>query len=404
MAKASDTAAIVSLGYEVVNAKLGHSRMSAVELQARAAVKAMNAVDLSSRDIGALFTGRPPVENAELQWNMVMVDALKLAPRATTSVTNHGAGHLSSLRYAMWAVCSGTVEFALCLSGSNAPLWLDSIRSTSSFESDPQFEACYQPITPTIYGQIANRYVHEYGITERQAARVAVEHRKWGRLHPLATMYGKPEITVEDVLSSRMVSTPFHLLDCATWYPGGTGVAVVVARAERARELSRRPVYIKGIGECVTGESVTEKMSLGHLAGRPIGNPLTTTGIEVAAADAYTMAGSAPSDVDLVQTQSPFTYMILMALEGLGLCEKGAGGSFVEGGGIDFETGLPVNTSGGMLSFGQPLNTNSLLIEAYEQLTGAALGRQVPDARTALVHFHGGPFSCHSVALLSTEA
>jgi acetyl-CoA acetyltransferase len=394
-------AAIVSLGYHLVSSKLGDERISAVELQVRAACKAMQAAGVTPRDIGAFFTGRPPVEDLAPQWNMTMVDALKLTPRVCTSVTNHGAGHLSALRYAAWSVMAGAAELALVTSGSNASLWLDSMQTTSVFECDPQFEGCYEPTTPSIYAQIASRYIHEHGITAEQAARVAVEHRKWGVRHPLAVAWQKPLLTVDDVLASRMIASPFRLLDCASWYPGGTGVAVVVASAERARQMTPNPVYIAGFGECVTNESVTERLTAGAFGAEL--RSVSESGASVAAAQAFAMAGWSPSDVDLVQTQSPFTYMILMALEDLGFCAKGEGGRFVECGGIDFDGGLPVNTSGGMLSFGQPMNTNSLLIEAYEQLQGQALGKQVPDAHRALVHFHGGPFSCHSVALLSTE-
>ena len=194
---------IVSLGYEVVNAQRGHARVSASELQVRAARQAMLAAGIRPGDVGAYFTSRPPVENAELQWNMAMIDALKIKPCATTSVTNHGAGHLSALRYATWSVCSGLADYALVTSGSNASLWLEGMQATSVFECDPQFEGCYRPITPSLYGQVAMRYAYEYDITPGQAARISVEYRKWDAMQPLATAYAKPDLTIETELVSR---------------------------------------------------------------------------------------------------------------------------------------------------------------------------------------------------------
>ena len=99
----------------------------------------------------------------------------------------------------------------------------------------------------------------------------------------------------------------------------------------------------------------------------------------------------------------PFTYANMMMLEDLGFCEKGEGASFVRDGGIDFDTGLPFNTNGGYLSFGQAANGMHTATEAVQQLRGEAMGKQVEGANRALVHFHGGAMSAHSVALFCNE-
>jgi acetyl-CoA acetyltransferase len=269
------------------------------------------------------------------------------------------------------------------------------------FESDPQFETPYFPTVPTLYAQWASRYIWEHGITAEQAAQVAVEHRKWALTHPWAAMRTKGEITVQDVLQSRMISTPLRKLDCAPWYPGGVGIGLVVTSAERARDLTDKPVFVEGFGEFTTHEFISDRMNLSGVMTAEDGPNLSVSGLKVAADDAYRMAGWSASDLDFVETQAPFSYLILKVLEEIGLCGVGEAGKFVERGGISFESGLPVNTSGGLLSFGQPINANPLLLEALQQLRGEAPGRQVENASKALVHFHGGTYSAHAVALLS---
>lgn len=395
-------AAIVGIGYNFVSKRAGEPRVSGIQLQAVACARAIKDAGLAKAQIGALFTGRPPNESIDPQWNMIMIDALRLAPVSCTSVTTHGAGNLAQLHHAALAVSTGQADFALCSSGSAGPMWMNSTQANSFIEADGQFEAPYAPITPALYAQWASRYMHDYDIREEDAAKLAVEHRRWALEHPKAAMFGKGELTVEKVLASRLIASPFRLLDCAPWYPGGLGLSFVVARGEVARDLCEKPVYIHGHGECSTHESIVGRMILKDGPAALRGANLTTSGAAVAAQEAYRQSGWTPGDVDLVQTQAPFSYMIMIALEDMGFCEKGGAGAFVRNGGIDFDGGLPVNTSGGMLSFGQPNNANPLLLEAVQQLRGESMGRQV-DGPNALVHFHGGPFGTHSVMALSSS-
>jgi acetyl-CoA acetyltransferase len=128
---------------------------------------------------------------------------------------------------------------------------------------------------------------------------------------------------------------------------------------------------------------------------------LTTTGAAVASVDAYRTSGVTAGQIDLVETSAPFTFMNMMILEDLGFCKKGEGKDFVTSGGIAYDGGLPFNTNGGYLSFGQAANGMHMATEAVQQLRGEAPGRQVDDPHHALVHFHGGPNAAHSVIVLS---
>jgi acetyl-CoA acetyltransferase len=115
------------------------------------------------------------------------------------------------------------------------------------------------------------------------------------------------------------------------------------------------------------------------------------------------MAGIGPKDIDVAQSSAPFSFANLIILEELGFCGRGEGGEFAESGGIDYDGGLPFNTMGGYLSFGQVAQGLYNLHETIDQLWGRAEGRQVEGAEIGIVHGHGGPLACHSVAIVSKE-
>jgi acetyl-CoA acetyltransferase len=133
------------------------------------------------------------------------------------------------------------------------------------------------------------------------------------------------------------------------------------------------------------------------------GPNLVRTGTAVAAKQAYAMAGLAPQDMDIAESSAPFSFANLIILEELGFCPFGEGGRFVQGGGIDYDGGLPFNTMGGYLSFGQVAQGLYNLQEVVDQIHGRAEGRQVPGVEAGIVHGHGGPMACHSVVIVTKE-
>lgn len=397
----SNASAIVATGMHVVGND--QPRISSLELQLQACRKAMDAAGVTRHDIGAVFTGRAPMSYTAMEWNMRIINELKIVPKMSSEITIHGAGVLGTWQYAAMVVAAGIVDYALCTSGCMGSRWVDLVKVNAGVESDLQFEMPYGPTTPSLYALWATRYMHEFGVRPEDMAPIAVENRRWALEHPDASMRDKGPITVEDVVTSRMIASPIRLLDCSSWYRGGgVGSAVIITSAERARDTDR-PIYISGFGQCTTHEWVTDRMGLSGI--EPSMKPnLITTGAKVAADDAYAMAHMRPEDVDMVETSAPFTFLNMMILEDLGFAAKGEGKDFVASGGISFDSGLPFNTNGGYLSFGQAANGMHMALEAVQQLRGEALGRQVADARTALAHFHGGPNAAHSVVLMSNEA
>jgi acetyl-CoA acetyltransferase len=233
-------------------------------------------------------------------------------------------------------------------------------------------------------------------------AKVSVENRNWALHHPNAAMRGRGPITVEDVLASRMIASPLRLLDCAVWYPGGIATAMVLTRADRAKDHARA-TWLAGWGQCSTHEWVGERMNSWGYAPIENGPDLIGTGAGVSAQQAYAMSGLTPKDIDIAQSSAPFSFANLMMLEELGFCGRGEGGDFVVGGGIDFDGGLPFNTMGGYLSFGQVAQGLYNLHEVVQQMYGEAEGFQVPNVNAGIVHGHGGPLACHSVMIVSKE-
>jgi acetyl-CoA acetyltransferase len=194
-------------------------------------------------------------------------------------------------------------------------------------------------------------------------------------------------ITRDEVLASRLIADPLHLLDCCIISDGGG--ALVVTSAERARDLRQPPVLVLGCGEAVCHQEL----------GAP---DLLTVAARQSGAQALGMAGVAHADVDLCTIYDSFTITVLATLENLGFCAPGEGGAFAEGGRLGLGGALPVNPDGGGLSSNHPgMRGIFLVIEATRQLRGGCGARQVPDARLALVHGTGGTLGVlHSGATL----
>ncbi len=240
------------------------------------------------------------------------------------------------------------------------------------------------------YALAARRHMHEFGTTPEQLAAVAVTMREHAGPNPQA-QYRDP-ITVEDVISSRLVADPLHKLDCCVISDGGG--ACVVPTAERAADLRRPPVWILG-----GAHSTTHHLNLSAMG------DITTTSAARTGPLAFARAGLKPSDVDVAQLYDSFTITVVLTVEDLGFCAKGEGGAFVENGGLGLGGNLPTNTDGGGLSACHPgMRGMFLIVEAVRQLRGECGATQVPDARLAVAHGTGGMLSTGATLLLGKEA
>jgi acetyl-CoA acetyltransferase len=253
-----------------------------------------------------------------------------------------------------------------------------------------EWEAPYGLHYSAVAGLITQRYMYETGTTPEQMASAVVSNRKWAALNPNA-MLGK-ELTVEDVLSSQMLSTPLHARESNVLADGGS--AFIVTSGERAADLVEQPVYLLGEGSRVTHFALSQEPDL------------TRFGYADAGAEAFAMAGIAPADVDIAEIYDSYPVFQLIALEELGFCERGAAGEFVAAGHTWPGGILPMTTNGGMLGQGHTGAGGgvAILVEAARQLMGKAGERQVNGAQFAVETSTGGTYVDAHVTILGTEA
>lgn len=285
------------------------------------------------------------------------------------------------------ALDAGYCDVALVVHGSNQRTGaggLVSMRQASPYETP------YRPLNPlSSYALAASRHMHEFGTTREHLAAVAVSARAWANLNPEA--FARGPLTIDDVLAARMVSTPLTVRDCCLITDGAA--AVVLVRADRAKDHAARPVYVLG-GAAETWHS--------DIASMP---DLTATAASASGRRAYAMAGLGPADIDVVQLYDAFSINTLLFLEDLGFCKKGEGGPFVASGAIAPGGVLPVNTNGGGLSYAHPGMYGLLaIVEAVRQLRGEAGDRQIADAEIALAHGNGGTLSSQATLILGGAA
>ena len=359
-----------------------------LQLHAEAALNALEDAGIDKRDVDGLFTAGPGFA-ASLQ----VAEYLGISPTYTDSTSVGGSSFVIHAEHAAAAIAAGLCNVALIThgesgaSGGRRP-------GAGRPQQDPwfpsaQFEAPYHVGGPaTTYALGCQRHMHQYGTTHEQLAEIAVATRKWAALNPKAMM--RDPITIDDVLASRWISYPFHLLDCCLVTDAGG--AVVVTSLERAKDTKKKPVRLLGSGEATTHFT---------MANQP---DLTTTPAAISGPLAMSMAGVTHSDFDVVEVYDSFTYTVLVTLEALGFCAPGEGGAFVSGQRTAPGGDFPLNTSGGGLSYTHPgMFGMFLLIEVTRQLRGECGDRQVKDAKLALVNGTGGAMSSTGTLILGTE-
>jgi len=256
--------------------------------------------------------------------------------------------------------------------------------------------------TAVEFALIARRHMHLYGTTPEQLATVAATIRNNGSDHPGAVYYGRGPFTVEDILASRIVADPFHLLDCSTTSEGGA--AVILTTAERAADLPVVPVRILGGGSDALGPFYQHPPRWDLTGSREAGIPNGYVGRR-AAQHAFRTGGLTPADVDVCEFYDPFSFEIIRQFEAFGFCTEGEGGPFVMDGRIGPGGQYPITTDGGTMSFGHSGVPQHLqrVIRAVHQLQGRCDTNQVKDAEVALCSNGGAGALFTHVLLLGKE-
>lgn len=325
---------------------------------------------------GALYPSRGTAEVAE---------ALKLYDLPITLVQNYCATGTDAFRCAAIAIAAGLYETVLVV-GFDKPKDRGVSGPSVSLTTSRGL-----PMTPAGWFSLcAARYFETYGAGRETLARIAVKNHRNGTLAPKSML--KKEITVEDVLNARMISWPFGLYDCAAQSDGAS--ALVLSSARSARNYPKQPVWLKGVAVTL-GRNPQSDPDFDFLGWQPTRS---------AAQECYRQAGiSNPRrQIDIAQLHDCFTLTELLSYEDLGFCARGAAKEHIEQGTFGLDGELPVNTDGGLKSFGHPTGATGvrMLYENTLQLRGEAGKRQVAGATTALSHNIGGtPQACGVVIL-----
>jgi acetyl-CoA acetyltransferase len=353
-----------------------------MEILAAAASAAIEDAGLELSDIDGLCTGSfkyffPTQSVAEY---------LGIRPQWSDSDMIGGPSFMNHLIHATAAVEAGLCNNVLICYGSNSR----SARDLNGLIETPEFEAPYRPIVPmTGYALAASRYMHEYGITHKDMAEVAVAARKWAQLNPDA--FARAPLSIDEVMESPFVNHPLRAADCCLMTDGGA--AMVVTRADNVKNNGdKRAVYFLGGATAIWHRAISEMQDL------------TITPAADSGPRALEMAGVTLDQLDTVQFYDAFTLNTLLFLEDLGFCEKGAAGEFVADGGLAPGGRLALNTNGGGLSCTHPgMYGMFCMHEAITQLRQEAGERQVENAWMALCHGNGGSLAAQSTIIFGTE-
>jgi acetyl-CoA acetyltransferase len=356
---------------------------SSRDLSAQAGIAALAQANLQPGDVDALFV----CLSDDMLSGMTLAEYLGIRPRLIDNNRTGGSSFLIHVMLAALALESRQCDVALIAYGSNqrtAAGKLANLIRTSVYE------APYKALSPiSAYALAAARHMHQYDTTREQLGAVAIAARKWAQLNPDAFM--RDELTLQDYLQARVVSSPLGVRDCCLVTDGAA--AIVMTRADRAKDLASRPAFVLGAA-CATWHQ--------EISNAP---DLTVTAAVESGARAFAQAGVEPTDIDVVQLYDAFTINTVLFLEDLGFCPKGEGGRFVENGRIAPGGELPVNTNGGGLSCVHPgMYGLFTLVEAAQQIRGTTGARQVTGAELALCHGNGGVLSSQATVILGSGA
>ncbi len=364
-----DKAAIVGIGQTEYVRRIGRSERETAHEASRAALADAG---LSARDVDGIYYVEGQSGQATDLARRLGVPNL----RSWAAASGGGGAACAPVVHAAMAIASGVCEVAIAYRARNRGAvggrpWA---KTSSLVGGQAAFENPHGFVNPVhMQAFMARRYLFETGAPEETFARIAVAQRRYASHNPVA--YFRDPITIEDVLGSRMIADPLHLLECCPENDGAC--AVVVTTAERARDCPHTPAWVSGVAQGVGPRHVPMTNFYNK------SDPWDWPGA-YAARDIYAMAGLGPGDVDVFQLYDMFAPVVVYGLEAFGFCKFGEGGSFVaEGHTQTVSATIPTNTGGGSLSEAYIHGFNHIL-EGVRQLRGTA-ANQVPGAEVSLV-------------------
>jgi acetyl-CoA acetyltransferase len=359
--------------------------MSALEMHAESARAAIEDAGLTLADVdGIASAGVPPITVAA---------HIGLTPTYIDGTMIGGASFLAHVRHAAAAIQAGLCSVVLITHGESGRSRIGSLaRVTEPGSPEGQFEAPYGALAaPTRFPIGVLRYMKQYGLTHEQLASVPVAQRRWAASVSRA-MFRKP-ITVEDVLASRMIAYPLHLLECCLVTDGGGALVVTSADFARARPGPKPFVHVLGTGEAAETPMVSMMQDF-----------TSSVAFCLSSAKAFAEAGLGPADIDHLMIYDAFAHLPIYGLEDLGFVSRGEGGAFIADGNTSPGGSLPMNTNGGGMSYTHTGMYGMFLVqESVRQLRGEA-SAQVPGVEVSLAQGVGGSFMSAGTLILGTSS
>ncbi|HEX4881874.1 MAG TPA: acetyl-CoA acetyltransferase [Porticoccaceae bacterium] len=358
-------------------------QLSQIQLHADAALNALADCGLTPKDIdGLACAAESPTELAHY---------LGVTPTWVDGTMVGGCSFMLHVRHAAAAIAAGLCSTVLITHGESGRSWVGTqAMSINQASLAGQFELPYGVLgAPTMFTIPVLRYMKEYGLTQEQLANVAVVQREWAARNPRASQ--REPITVADVLDSKIIAWPFHVLECCLVTDGGG--ALVLTSAERARDFPARPVYVLGTGESVETPMISQMLDF-----------TSSRAFRVSGARAFAEAGIKHADVDHLMIYDAFAHLPIYGLEDLGFVAKGEAGAFIWERNTAPGGRLPVNTNGGGLSYMHSgMYGMYALQESVRQLRGMAPA-QVEGAEISVCHGVGGMFGASGTIVLGNQS
>jgi len=359
--------------------------ISALEMHAESARLAVADAGLRMSDVdGVAAAGLSPV---------VVAQYLGIAPTYVDATSVGGCSFLLHVRHAAAAIAAGLANVVLITHGESGRSRVGAPpRALDPASPQGQFEAPYGTFgPPTMFPIGVLRYMKDFGLTHEQLASVAVAQRRWAASVPRA-MFREP-ITVDDVLASRMVAYPLHLLECCLVTDGGGALVVTSIERAMAQPGPKPPVYVLGTGEAAETPIISMMEDF-----------TTSKAFRLSSARAFAEAGLGPTDIDHLMIYDAFAHLPIYGLEDLGFVGRGEAGAFIAEGHTSPGGSLPMNTNGGGLSYTHTGMYGMFLVqESVRQLRKEA-SAQVPKVEVSLAQGVGGMFAAAGTLILGTDA
>ncbi|MCD6135722.1 thiolase domain-containing protein [Candidatus Bipolaricaulota bacterium] len=350
------------------------------ELSFEAAKASLDDAGIPLDDVQAMVVSVASDElSYALQPSAQVVDYLGFNPKPSFRVEGACASGSMAVRTGWMTVASGLADLVIVVGAEKmTEVSTAAVTDVLGRAGDFMWEYPFGMTFPGYYALIARAHMAKYGTTEEQLSMVAVKNHHYGALNPYAHM--RKEISLDKAMSSFTVADPLKLYDCCLISDGAA--AIVLASDKLAGSLSKKPVWISGLGLGTDTISLSDRRDI------------TTLDATVEAArQAYDMAGIGPKDIDVAVVHDCFTIAEIAAYEDLGFCAKGEGGKLIEEKRTYIGGDIPVNVDGGLKSKGHPIGATGVAMaaEIAKQLRGEAdPGRQVENARIGLSHNVGG--------------